>query len=903
MPKSLLAGSPDAIRVLADVNNTTFLPASYAGANLVVQADVPDIPQTDDPGLRIAIVYSDTTADNYYNITNYGQLFMSAQNQAMQAGIPYDLLNEGDLLDPAALAQYDAIVFPGFSHVRGDQVNAIAASLETAAAQYGVGLIAAGNFMTNDETGAAIAGNSYARMSSLLGVTLEGFGSTQGVDLIASGGTHPVLESYSPGQVVGEYGNTSYLHFTDTTGSGTVLFEQKVTDGSGGTQAHDGVIATEIQGRNVHFATDALMGNSNILGEALDWVAKDNAPDVSLLMTRGSSLFYSRNDMDQAQEAWDVIDQDPGIYDVMLPIIEDWYKQWGFVGSYYIDLGAYEPDQRTDWSVSKPYFDRILALESEIGSHSYTHPSDTNLLLPDSVTQQLIDQRALAYSDLVEHGYVCWCPYCMREDASDTVLQALSDMNAADINAMLTDTLARTDPRNPNAIDPADLTAVELAVLEASYRFQFEYSKLVIEREMGITVSGAAVPGAPESVETTREIIKYYDYLSGGYSGVGAGFPGAFGYLTPDETQRVYLAPNMSFDFSLIGFQGMTPAQAEAVWLDEYDAITANATTPIIAFPWHDYGPTNWNLGAAGQVYTREMFETLIGRAAADGTEFVTGEDLAQRIDSYTASSITTSRSGDVVTATLTSSDAGHFRLEMGSEGSIASVANWYAYNSDSVFLPRHGGTFEVSLGSTPANVTHINELGQRNDLISVSGDKTDLAFSFEGQSEVHINLKDDLSYRVAITGAQDAGFSGDGDLVLGFAEFGLHDVSLDLSTGTSDLAGSAQDDILIASSGGDRVSGRSGDDLLLGRSGVDAFLFEQNGGIDEVRGFTSGVDVLEFSGLGFTDSADALAGFQNVSGGARISFDAASSLMLAGLQVSDLSVNDIVVTDPLAVA
>lgn len=902
LPKSLLAGSPNAIRILADINNSVFLPESYAGANLVVQADVPDVPQTDDPGLRIAIVYSETTAENYYNITNYGQLFMSAQNQATQAGIPYDLLNEDDLLDPAGLAQYDAIVFPGFSHVRGDQVDAIAASLETAVARYGIGLIAAGNFLTNDEFGAALSGNAYARMSSLLGVTLEGFGSTQGVDLITSGGAHPVLDSYSSGQVVGEYSNISYLHFTDTTGSGTVLFEQQVTDGSGGVAVHDGVIATETQGRNVHFASDALLGNNNILGEALDWVAKDNSPDVSLLMTRGSSLFYSRNDMDQAQEAWDVIDQNPGIYDAMLPIIEDWYAQYGFVGSYYIDIGAYEPDQRTDWSVSKPYFDRILALESEIGSHSYTHPSDTNLLLPDTVTQELIDQRALAYSDIVDHGYVCWCPYCMREDASDTVLRALSKMNASEINAMLADTLSRTDPRNPNSIDPADLTEVELAVLEASYRFQFEYSKLVIEREMGITVTGAAVPGAPEQVDATREIIKYYDYLSGGYSGVGAGFPGAFGYLTPDETEKVYLAPNMSFDFSLIGFKGMTPEQATAVWLEEYDSITSNATTPIIAFPWHDYGPTNWDLGEPGQVYTRQMFDTLIGRAAADGTEFVTGEDLAQRIESFAASSVTTSRTGDVVTATVTSSDAGHFRLDMGSEGTIASAANWYAYNSDSVFLPRAGGTFKVSLGQTPANATHINELGQRNDLISVSGDKVDLAFSFEGRSDVYIDTKDDLPYRAAITGAQDASFASDGDLVLGFAEFGVHTVTLDLSTGTSDLAGSAEDDILIASRGGDRLAGNAGNDLLIGLGGGDAFIFEQSGGVDEVRGFTSGVDVLEFSGLGFTDSADALSRFENVSGGVRLAFDATSSLMLSGLQVSDLSVNDIIVTDPFAV-
>ena len=34
-----------------------------------------------------------------------------------------------------------------------------------------------------------------------------------------------------------------------------------------------------------------------------------------------------------------------------------------------------------------------------------------------------------------------------------------------------------------------------------------------------------------ERLDATREMIKYFDYLSGGYSGTGAGYPGAFGFL------------------------------------------------------------------------------------------------------------------------------------------------------------------------------------------------------------------------------------------------------------------------------------------------------------------------------------------------------------------------------------
>ena len=492
VPKALLTGNPGQVRVLADVNDSVFLPGDYASANLVVGTAPPPNP-VDAPQSRIAIVYSETSAANFYDKTAYGQLFMSAQNQAMQAGVPFDLLTEADLLNPAALAGYDAIVFPGFSHVKGAQVAAITTSLTTAVRDYGLDLIAAGNFMTNDETGAAIAGDSYARMKSLLGVTLEGFGATSGVTLRATASTNPILDSYGDNQVVGTYGNTSYLNFTDTTGTGQILFEQVVTGGT-----HAAVIATTTAGRNVHFATDAIMGNNNILGEAIDWVLQDNAPDISLLMTRHKSLFYSRNDMDQSQEVFDVSTQDPGIYDAMLPIIENWYAKYGFVGSYYVNVGAYAPDQVTDWAVSKPYYDRIRALESEIGSHSFTHPHDTNLLLPDVITDQMLQARIAAYANVVNAGVPVWSPYATHEDADPAVLNTLSQMTASQINAMLADLLARTNPANANAVSVLALTEVERAVLEASYKFQFDYSRQIIARELGIS---------PRTVEVHRASV------------------------------------------------------------------------------------------------------------------------------------------------------------------------------------------------------------------------------------------------------------------------------------------------------------------------------------------------------------------------------------------------------------
>lgn len=40
-------------------------------------------------------------------------------------------------------------------------------------------------------------------------------------------------------------------------------------------------------------------------------------------------------------------------------------------------------------------------------------------------------------------------------------------------------------------------------------------------------------------------------YLTGGYAGQGAGYPNAFGYLTPTDS-KISFAPNTVFDYTLI---------------------------------------------------------------------------------------------------------------------------------------------------------------------------------------------------------------------------------------------------------------------------------------------------------------------------------------------------------------
>ncbi len=689
LPSTLVGGSTN-LEMFIDVNNTTFLPEFYSSGGFVVRETTPVQPT--DPAVRIAIVYSESSANAYFDKTAYGQLVMSAQNQAMQAGIPFDLISEADLTDIAKIKDYDAIVFPEFSHVEASLVQGIVDTLTEASQTYGIGFIASGNFMTNTDTGAVIGSDAYARMKSLLGVTLGTSGSTTGLTMNAEDVTHPISDGYTANELVGTYSNTGFQSFIDFNGTGQVLFTQTTT-----TQGEvAAVIATTTGGRNVHFASDAISGNNNVLQEAIQWSARGDLPEVSLEMTRGTSLFFSRNDMDQSQETFDVVVQNPGIYDAMLPIVQNWYEDYNFVGSYYINVGANPPDQQTNWAVSSPYYQQLLAMENEIGTHSYTHPENTNFLLPDVMTQAELDAAK----------------------AGDSAFSAaIGGRTLAQVNAEMAAALSASDPDTVTSVNLNSFSAVQRALLQHSFTFQWEYSRQIIEQQLGLSNLGGAVPGAPEQLYSTFNILPFVSYLTGGYAGVGAGYPGAFGFLDPNHTEQVYFAPNVSFDFSLIGFRNLTPTQAEEVWAQEYANITSHGGAPIIHFPWHDYGPTNWDIDEGnGPTYTQQMFTNFIERAYLDGTEFVTGADLAERILAFSQAQLSIEQSGSNLVVTATGGDLGTFALEMEEGLTIANVGNWYAYDDGKVFLDRDGGVYTVAFGSQSDDVTHIVKLPMRAD-------------------------------------------------------------------------------------------------------------------------------------------------------------------------------------------
>ncbi|WP_240233123.1 cadherin-like domain-containing protein [Devosia lacusdianchii] len=772
VPQTMLGADVTAVRILADVNDAVFLPGSYSAPAYTVY-DPASLPVPTDTGSKIAIVFSQTTANNYFSQMAYSQLVMAAQSQSMAAGIPFDLISETDLTDLAKMVNYDAIVFPSFRNVPANYA-AIQDALTTLVYQYDVSLIAAGDFMTNDAANASLPNNAYERMQVLFGLQRTG-GESGTVTLEAIDAGHAITAGYGNGGAMHTYTGAATSYFAaanPNAGSVSVIAEQVVNG-----VTHSAVLGTVTGGRNVHFATDAFLGDVNLLGQAIDWVNEETAgPTVSLHMTRNASLFASRNDMDQSQETFDV---DGGIYDAMLPILQQWKTDYNFVGSYYVNVGFNPPDQETNWLISGPYYQAMLAMGNEIGSHSYSHPEDTNLLLPNVMTQELLTQRIAQYQ--------------ASPSGPGVVGQALASMTLAQVNAKLAQVLSSPSPET--------LDATSKAFLEATYTFQFQSARAVLEANLGVSVGGAAVPGMPEGLYPAQQIIQYYDYLSGGASMLGAGYPGAIGYLAPGADGQPYIAPNMSFDFTLMGWLGLTVEQAQAKWAAEWTQLNANSDMPIVVWPWHDYGVTEWPLDA-GQTspYTREMFTSFIASAYAAGAEFVTLADLAVRIKAFERADFGFSVAGDVITmhALPQAGTLGTFALNLDDLGGkvIGSVTNWYAYDADSVLLDADGGTFTVQLAASAADVTHITSIGSRAQLLSLTGTGTDLDFTIAGEGRVVIDVKQASAGMVyQVTGASVVSQVGD-ILTLDLGAIGSHTVGVrqvPLNRAASDIVVSNQ--------------------------------------------------------------------------------------------------------------
>jgi RTX calcium-binding nonapeptide repeat (4 copies)/Polysaccharide deacetylase len=688
--KNLLSVTGAGINVLADVNNTTFLPGDYSRSPLTVSST--PLPTRTDLSKKVGIVYSETSANRFFDKKAYGQLFGNAQNQATQAGINFDILTETDLKDLSKVVQYDSLVFAGFANVKSADVASIENVLTQASFKYGVGLIAAGDFLTNDETGAALAGDPYQRLKNLFDVNRSGGGAVTGgaVSVNIKDTANPILESsYTVGEQIASYANNlTFSAYTGLNQTGTVLADQTVNG-----QKYNAVIATQTGGRNVHFADQSIFADSNLGWQGLDWSVYGTQAKVGLELTRNKSIFISRDDVDQSRFSLEA----PRIEAKVGDILAEWKTKYNFVGSHYINIGNNPAaNESTDWSVLRPIYQKWLALGNEIGTHSYTHP--------DNVSQ---------------------------------------------------------------------LNATQL-------EFEFNQSQQIISQQLGITVTGAATPGNPESLFVDQELSKYFQYVSG----VGSAYTNSFGYLEPGD-DTIFLAPNISFDFNLIDFRKLTAAQAEVVWANEYAQLTKHGNTPFVLFDWHDYGITEALPG-----YTKAIYENFISRAYNDGTEFTTLDDAQNRIRAFDAAKLTVNQVGDTITASITdATNIGKFALDIDAGTKvIKNVTNYYAYDNDSVFTTKTGGSYTINLGTGADDVSHITSLDQRNELVAVTGDGTNLNFSFNGAGKITTDMKViAATQRYRVTGADDFKVTGD-KLELTFNNNTSHTVGISVVNDTAPI-------------------------------------------------------------------------------------------------------------------
>lgn len=648
-----------------------------------------NLPPRSDFSKRVAIIHSQTTANKFFDLTAYSQLFMAMQHQAMMAGIPFDVLSEDDLTDVNKIVNYDALIFPYFAQVPQSKLTAMEDTLTKAVNNYHIGIMTAGEFMTQNENGQSLS-DPYKRMRDLLGVDIGAspsgvfFWSGVSISVKAETVTHPAMKGYTAGEQIVAYNSLYFPNIVAAGGKTLMTLAKSIVTGK--TDTPNAVVATETGGRNVHFANDQIMADSDIGWSALQWMVYGPQPAVGLNMGRQNNIFTSRTDMDQSMFAEEVSSVEEPLYD----LLEQWKILYNFVGSFHINIGNNPEDgEYTDWSVSGPLYQKYIALGHEIGTHSWTHPNDVNLL-------------------------------------SQSQLQ-----------------------------------------------FEFPDSRDEIGRQLGITVLGGAVPGNAEGLAVDKFLNDSgFAYFSGRYSNIGSGYHGAFGYLDPFYS-LIYFHISLWPDFTMIGFWNWTAQQAEAEWARQYTELMKHARNPIIHWMWHDYGP----LDPFNDGYSLNMYQNTIALTANDNAEFATQADVQQRIKSFTkAKADVIFLDANTIHATITSSDAGKFCLRLDDTKTMKNVGNWYAYNQHRVFLPKNGGSFTMALGSASDHITHITALPMRADLISVSGDGVDLAFSFQGEGKVIVALAAGVDFD--ISGADS--FSRNGDILeMNFNRIGLHNASI----------------------------------------------------------------------------------------------------------------------------
>lgn len=342
IPEHLLDTPADGINLLVNINNTTYLPSDYSLYQYTISNEV--FPSRTNPNKQIGIVYSETTATNFSDLFLYSQLFMAMQHQAMMAGIPFDILTEADLMNVGNIVNYDAIIMPYFANIPQENLNAVAETLHEAVYRYNIGLITAGDFLTNDELNNALPGNPYERLNELFGVGIVASGGPAAFTVETGNVDHPILSGYSPNEEILSYDANWYASFESLWDIPATVLAHQIVNG----EILDGVIATQPGGRNVHFGNILLLGDSNLVWSALQWVVYGDHIPVGLKMGRNDSLFCSRVDMDQSAYIDEVVNVEGQLYNDLV----NWKNDYNYVGSFYINIGHGALQKQTFTSIA-----------------------------------------------------------------------------------------------------------------------------------------------------------------------------------------------------------------------------------------------------------------------------------------------------------------------------------------------------------------------------------------------------------------------------------------------------------------------------------------------------------------------------------------------------------------------
>lgn len=320
IPLTYFSQIPKLINVMADINDQIYLPRDYTLPPYTISAQ--KISVTNGSTLRVALVFSQDSASHFFYDKAYSQLYMSLQHQTLMAGIPFDLIYLESLTDINQIASYDALIFPYASHINSQMLNEIKDTLYKAIYQLGIGVLTAGDFFTNDETGLSYPGDTYIHMKKVLGLKSAGGSIHDLSHAYVSSQNHSITKDIPTNDALSTYNNTWVNNYSHLDGQPFQILVQDTLN----TQATPALLVGTNEYPIVHFNTPELLANSNLGWRAIQWlIFKDQTP-IGLKITRQDSIFAARNDMDQSQYHDEFFD----VYTPLMTLLRDWHEKYNF---------------------------------------------------------------------------------------------------------------------------------------------------------------------------------------------------------------------------------------------------------------------------------------------------------------------------------------------------------------------------------------------------------------------------------------------------------------------------------------------------------------------------------------------------------------------------------------------